>query len=331
MSTCRTASFVFVLLATIGAEQALGQPLHGDLAKLQGRWWTKTSTGGSGGPIVNVVIIEGDRMTTYDPKLGTGKAGEPALEPITVGQIRLDESVTPRTVDFINMKAHTDQLGDIKLRDQIGIYTISRDTVKLCVNVGLVNSRRPSKFMEDPRTAVAVIVWSRNDPAVEAATTKRTSRRGRTGKGKAAPAQTPASKMPKADKLEFVEAATVIGIADGSIRFKTAGGQTITAATVIEDAFDDQGNRVAHGLDLMVTGNVVDLIMILENGPGQFGRVKEARLVKGVVGDVVPESKSPATKKKRPGTSLKTRTGPGESYSGAIIKNIDRQMSSEER
>jgi uncharacterized protein (TIGR03067 family) len=314
---------LFILLTTSGVGVALGQAPSGDLGKLQGRWWTKTSIGGAGRFALNVIDIEGDKVTTSEPKRAASKTGEPAFEIQSVGRIRVDESGSPKKIDFINTKAPTAKLGDLELPDAFGIYEIAGDTVKLCVNVGLVNHRRPSKFAADPRAGISETTWSRTEPSAEQMLPP--GRRGAMAKTKTKAAIAKAPRAARAEQLEAIEGATVIGIADRTISFKTADGQTVTTGTAIAQAFDGDGNRVPRGLDLMVAGNVVDMTVILDNNPTRPNRIREVRLVKGEIGHVVLESKAPATKGKGRVTYQKIPAGPGESYRGAIITNVDHQ------
>ena len=143
MKMYRLAACVIVV-ASFGPELAIGQVPSGDLARLQGRWWTKVvGPSGSGVEVINAIDVTGDRVTTSDVKHARDKTAPAELKLQSTGQLVLNESSSPKTIDFVNTKVSNAQLGEIKFPDFFGIYEIDGDTVKFCINNGIVTKTRP--------------------------------------------------------------------------------------------------------------------------------------------------------------------------------------------
>jgi uncharacterized protein (TIGR03067 family) len=102
----------------------------GDLAKLAGTWKTMT------GPDKDVPLtlkIEGNKITV--------NVANPDGDDVTVtGEIKLNEAVTPKTMDIVNIK-----LSDGKATEDIlAIYTLEGDELRTCS--GVIHEERPKEF-----------------------------------------------------------------------------------------------------------------------------------------------------------------------------------------
>ena len=308
---------LLVVGSAFGSELASGQVPSGDLARLQGRWWTKVVMPGSNVALINAIEVTGDRVTTSEVKQSRDKTAQAELALQSTGQIKLNESSSPRTIDFVNTKASNAQLGEVNFPDFYGIYEIDGDTVKFCINNGIVTKTRPRAFQANPRGGIGLTTWTRAEPSAEVP--KPAMAKGKPTAPKAV------EKPAKVEKLETVRGVTVVGIADRTISFKTADGQVFTTGTAIRQAFDLQGAKLDRGLDVMVGGNVVDLTIFYADKAGQPNQIREVRLVQGETGHVVLQNNVPMAKGKGHVTYLKTPAGPGESYQGAIITMVDKK------
>lgn len=101
----------------------------GDLAKLQGDW--KTSIGPNKDRPVTFAIKD----RTIAVKFTTADGETLNLK----GELVLNESATPRTIDFVKFKHGSDEIEDAR-----GLYKIEEDTLTVCV--GAPGEARPAEF-----------------------------------------------------------------------------------------------------------------------------------------------------------------------------------------
>lgn len=126
MRSTLTALLVFFASITLAAENAP----TGDLAKLQGRWETKA---GARRKLAVTLEVEGCRANI--------KITTPQGKTIIVkGEIKLDEKVEPRSLDWIKFNGYDDQ----ELPEIPAIYELKGDIFKVCN--GGPNNSRPTEF-----------------------------------------------------------------------------------------------------------------------------------------------------------------------------------------
>jgi uncharacterized protein (TIGR03067 family) len=106
-----------------------------DAKEIQGRW-KAVSIIANGHPQTDVVIFE-----IGDGKITTVVDGQVK----GTGQYRLDATLSPRTIDCVDPRAGTGA----------GIYSLSRDDLKICVAVPGV--ARPTKFESTSGSALLVL------------------------------------------------------------------------------------------------------------------------------------------------------------------------------
>lgn len=295
---------VAACLAAVPAESR-AQAVTGDLAKLQGRWWTRMYPVGGGRPALQFVEIKGDVITSTNE--------DPDAR--SVGRIKLNESARPRTIDYLDTVADTKPLKNIKVPNAFGIYETDGQTFKLAVNMGLINSKRPTEFKFDYRIGVSVLTYRRGEPTPEEAMPKAAA--------KAVP-------PPKVERTASFQAATVEGIVDRKIHFRTTEGRRLITGVRMERVLDAAG-KPARGLDLIVPGNVVDVTVVYADKPGQLDQIKEIRLVRGKTERIVLENiapiggtNGPAAAKSNPRVRyLPDMEGPGAHYQGAVITRVE--------
>ncbi|HEY2158409.1 MAG TPA: TIGR03067 domain-containing protein, partial [Isosphaeraceae bacterium] len=155
------ALLVAACLAALPAH-ARAQAVSGDLAKIQGKWWTRMYPLGGGRGIVQFIEIRGDAIT------GTNE--DPGSK--SVGRVKLDESKSPKAIDYLDTVADTKALKDIKLPDMHGIYETDGETLKIAMNTGILNSKRPTKFTFDYKNGISVTTYRRGEPTPEEAMPK---------------------------------------------------------------------------------------------------------------------------------------------------------------
>jgi uncharacterized protein (TIGR03067 family) len=133
-------------LALAGAAEA---PVAGDLARLQGRWVTRA---GPRGKILVVLDVEGRkaRVEITTPQ---------GLKFNATGELRLNESVAPRALDWVGFTGLDSQ----DLPDIPAIYEIDGETFKVCN--GGPNNARPSEFKPGGNVLADLHIFRRDKPA----------------------------------------------------------------------------------------------------------------------------------------------------------------------
>jgi uncharacterized protein (TIGR03067 family) len=111
-------------------DTAEGIPSNSDLRKLQGRW---TAQAGAK-RLVNVLLEVQGREVNVLITLPRG------IKMHVQGQIRIDETASPRVLDWVKFNGPDDN----ELPDILGIYKLENDTLTV-VNGGL-HGGRPSEF-----------------------------------------------------------------------------------------------------------------------------------------------------------------------------------------
>ena len=138
------------LIAALGTSTArLGaaeSSVAGDLARLQGRWLTRA---GARHNIVVLLNVDG-KKATVDITTPQG------LKFHATGELRINESVAPRALDWVGFTGLDDQ----DLPDIPAIYEIVGGTFKVCN--GGPNSPRPSEFKPGENILAGIHVFQRD-------------------------------------------------------------------------------------------------------------------------------------------------------------------------
>lgn len=123
---------------------------NGDLCKLQGAW---TSTTGK-------IAV---RLEFRDRKV-TARVEPPFGEPIVArGDIRIDESVSPKALDWLKFTTDDEQ----SLPTVLGIYALEGD--QLTIRTGGFAGRRPKEFKPGEGLLADVVVFRREAAVSHAA------------------------------------------------------------------------------------------------------------------------------------------------------------------
>jgi uncharacterized protein (TIGR03067 family) len=145
-----------LILSSLGACAALPgaetTSADNDLARLQGRW---TARAGARREVRVVLEIKGSKATA------TIKTPHGARLLLT-GEVKLDESTSPRRVDWSKFTGADQQ----DFPPLLGIYTLKGDRFTVC-NGGL-NRARPSEFKPGDGILAEVVVFEREQPAAVA-------------------------------------------------------------------------------------------------------------------------------------------------------------------
>jgi uncharacterized protein (TIGR03067 family) len=238
-------------------------PLKGDLALLQGTWVLQSGTFNASGK--ETLTIQGDSLVST-AKLPRGEVRYSS-------RIKLDESTSPRSIDFVNPMVGTRRLGNAA-----GIYEIDADTLR--IHKSGENKGRALVF-EDGAQQGSVSVWTRPTSAGNMATAKR------------APAPAPSAPAPPARQPGPVtfRGAKILKVMNYQMLVEVDGKQiklgSITRAT---KAFDAQGKPIADGqaTRLIWEGNVVDVTIEDPQFGTEVASLREVRLVEGKVGEQNP-------------------------------------------
>ena len=107
-----------------------GEAVEGDLARLQGRWTTHA------GPRHNIVVV----LDVQGRKANVGITTPQGLKFQVQGELRLNDRVKPRTLDWVNFTGLDEQ----DLPNIPAIYELEGQTFKVCN--GGPNSARPTEF-----------------------------------------------------------------------------------------------------------------------------------------------------------------------------------------
>ena len=143
MST--SAAVLFISAALLSAAPEGLKPNASDLARLQGCWTAQA------GPKQNFHVtleIQGNaaRVKIVTPQGVTVRAR---------GEVRVDESVSPHTLDWIHFQGVNEQ----ELPDILAIYELADDTFRVC-NGGPDNDR-PTEFKPGDGLLAAVVTFQR--------------------------------------------------------------------------------------------------------------------------------------------------------------------------
>ena len=141
----RTTLLTLALLAATTVARA------GDLDKLQGRWECR------GGPKRDVSVSLEFKGETATLTLGTA-AG---LKIKAKGRLVLDESTSPKTLDWVGFKGLDGQ----EVPEILGIYDLDGESLKLC-NGGF-SGGRPAEFKPGEGPLAEVVVMGRPAEARE--------------------------------------------------------------------------------------------------------------------------------------------------------------------
>lgn len=101
----------------------------GDLARLQGEWKTMI------GPNKDRPVTFSIKEKAITVKFTTGDGETLNLK----GELKLNESASPRSIDFTKFKNNGEDM-----EDSLGVYKIEGDTLTLCV--GAPGDPRPTEF-----------------------------------------------------------------------------------------------------------------------------------------------------------------------------------------
>jgi uncharacterized protein (TIGR03067 family) len=132
-----------VSLAAVAGTETISP--DSDLGRLQGRW---TARAGARGEVRVVLQIDGHKV---DTSINTPQGIRFRLR----GELKLDESTSPRSLDWINFSGADQQ----EFPNVLGIYKINRETFTIC-NGGL-NGPRPKEFKSGEGVLAEVIVFER--------------------------------------------------------------------------------------------------------------------------------------------------------------------------
>jgi uncharacterized protein (TIGR03067 family) len=132
-----------------------------ELAAFQGSWTCYSSdVSGEKQPIG----IEGDEFDALHSSIFMGDSwlrAQPDDKPRKLFyKLRLNSSASPKTVDLVR-----DDIGETLL----GIYMIDRDTLVICLNGDKKNTRRPTRFLSEEGTPLAVMFFERKSTPAKAA------------------------------------------------------------------------------------------------------------------------------------------------------------------
>ena len=137
---------ILLSLAAVATTTAADPPREGDLARLQGRW---TAQAGPQRDIQVTLDIDGQQATVgiHTPKGLTFRVH---------GELRINEKLTPRTLDWVNFTGLDEQ----DLPDIPAIYELDGETFKVCN--GGPNNGRPTEFKPGDGILADVVIFTRS-------------------------------------------------------------------------------------------------------------------------------------------------------------------------
>jgi uncharacterized protein (TIGR03067 family) len=276
------ASSCALLVVSIGIVR--GQALEGDLARLQGRWVT-TATGPRQRTSSTAYIDIKGTTVRFTVKMQNGRSSG------TTGQLRIDETANPKTIDFIGTKSGLDERPD-----NFGIYELKSDTLTLCT--GGPGARRPTRFQGSALGYPNLITYNRDLSAGPAAEAADGPGRPEPGRMKGPGRDTAAETRPLTQK-----GVTVVNVTPQRITLRTADGQDIMAIARGGRAFDARGNDLGTAVSVLRQGNVVDVMMVPIRRDTNIMSIQQARLVSG-------------------GLSEAGMAAQGETFKGAVVSQV---------
>ncbi len=281
-------------LVTLLTAEARAQNVSGDLAAIQGRWWTRIPSPTGGPANVRYMDIYGDKATALDARGNVG----------SVSRVVLDESKTPKTIDFLDAVLNHPQRGQVKQPDTFGVYELDGDRFRFAVTAGGDLTRRPAAVVPDALKNVVVMSFRRGQPPAETA----------------------------AARVVTFERAIVFPFLGQDAHFRTAQGEVLFTGSVVPRATDAEGRPVPRPIDVLVPGNIVDVTVQLADRPRGKHQIQEVRLVHGKVEHVALDAPGPgagpaAASAKDAGRGMDEQPGRdmgprGASYKGAVITKV---------
>lgn len=133
---------VSLLAVAVGAQDAK-QADKADLAKIKGKWSAKVGPNAD----VPITIEFTDKQINVTIDAGDGN------ETVISGEFKIDESKSPKAIDLTGFQSGDGE----KMEDNLGIYEINGDEMKICT--GGPGQPRPSEFipMEDNGRGTVVL------------------------------------------------------------------------------------------------------------------------------------------------------------------------------
>lgn len=144
------AAFSLASIKAWGGKETI--PGDSDLGRLQGRW---TARAGARREVRVVLDIKG-RQATASVKTPHG------MRLLLEGEVKLDETTSPRRVDWIKFSGADQQ----EFPPLLGIYTVDGDRFTVCN--GGIDRARPKEFKAGDGLLAEVVVFQRERPAAEA-------------------------------------------------------------------------------------------------------------------------------------------------------------------
>ena len=275
----RLLAVLFAGIATFGPATARGQAPRGDLARLQGVWHTRIKAPRTGGELTLVLVFQGDTIATT---VGTGDGRTSR----TVGQVKINESARPATIDFVGMTT-----GQLEVPDSLGIFELNGDTLTIC---GGSSTRRPTRFRDSERDQIRVITYKRGEPTAGAP-------RGQAGRGIVV-------RGSGANEVWEIAGATVVKPdRQGLVSLKTQDGIDVHVRPAVGQAFAADGTALTReqAARVLSEGNVLDVVLKKDSQQGAHSLAK-VRLVRDAPALAAPRQ-APAI----------------EVYRGAIVARVE--------
>jgi uncharacterized protein (TIGR03067 family) len=256
-------------IVVFAASGAVAQTAGGDLANLQGTWWTKTQAASlvksktRSKPVytITVLTIEGNnvKMTLTTPDGKTQKFESKFV---------LDESASPKQFD----DAKESVLGKT-----LAIYELDGDTLKMCS--GGPGQPRPKQFAGSSNGLPRLVTYTRGLPP----------------EGMPGRRERPQSRFP----AQFKARATVLEVdRHHNVLLRFEDGRELQVESEIGSAYDASGAKIKDAHSVKKVGNVLDVFLTgkMVQGVESYTFI-EARLVKG---DLVTKAAPKAVTKAAP-------------------------------
>jgi uncharacterized protein (TIGR03067 family) len=145
MKANRFLSALLLLISSAGASPAASPSVTDDVARLQGRWQTRV---GAKKEVRVALEIRGSQVdATITTKLG--------LKVKASGAIRVNESTSPRSLDWVGFKTPDGQ----DVPDLLAIYRLEGD--RFTLRSGGFNDERPTDFEPGEGMWADVLVFER--------------------------------------------------------------------------------------------------------------------------------------------------------------------------